>query len=477
MSVDVGLGLFFYPRGGGAQVVRYLAAALENAGLTTAIAAGSLGDTGDRSHAPTFFRRSTQSALQRLTHMDYTAAVRAWEASHGAVDAMDATPPMHPSYEDRSGVPDKVFWKVSPTQAERSVDAWSQALSNSPFSEARVFHICHLTPLHEASHRVAPNTPLITHLHGTEMKMLVNIAADPGATEHGAWWTRFMQRQIERSAKVVTISPHDRNLALELFGLTGDMVHWIPNGVDTDHFRPVSITPDERREQLFKWFCDEPRGWSETDVTPGSIRYHRKDVNRDFFDSSGDPKPALIFVGRFLDFKRVPLLIRAHARARREHGVTMPLIVWGGSPGEWEGEHPHTVAKQFEVEGGSGVYFAGWRGHDELPTGISCADVFVAPSTDEPFGQVFLEAMACSRPVIGTLSGGPPSFVNTNREKPDGWLVPPDDEIALAKAIAESSDVNVARQRGTNALNSVRMSYSWRGVAEQFVDVYRQVGL
>ena len=84
-------------------------------------------------------------------------------------------------------------------------------------------------------------------------------------------------------------------------------------------------------------------------------------------------------------------------------------MIWGGAPGEWEGEHPHTVARELGVDD---VFFAGWRGHDDLPLGLACADLLVAPSTAEPFGQVYLEAMACGLPVIGTQSGGPPSFVN-----------------------------------------------------------------
>ena len=119
-----------------------------------------------------------------------------------------------------------------------------------------------------------------------------------------------------------------------------------------------------------------------------------------FFDpASGAPRPVLMFVGRFLGFKRVPLLIRAYARARARMAVPVPLVIWGGMPGEWEGEHPHTVATR---EGVDGVFFTGWRGHDDLPLGLSCADTFVAPSTDEPFGLVYLEAMACELPVIGT---------------------------------------------------------------------------
>ena len=79
--------------------------------------------------------------------------------------------------------------------------------------------------------------------------------------------------------------------------------------------------------------------------------------------------------------------------------------------------------------------------------GLSCADCFVAPSTDEPFGLVYLEAMACELPVIGTLSGGPPSFINVTPGEPDGWLVPPDDERALAEAMVTAIDDHAERSR------------------------------
>jgi glycosyltransferase involved in cell wall biosynthesis len=126
--------------------------------------------------------------------------------------------------------------------------------------------------------------------------------------------------------------------------------------------------------------------------------------------------------------------------------------------------------------GVSGVFFAGWRGHDDLPRGLACADCFVAPSTAEPFGLVYLEAMACGLPVIGTLSGGPPSFINVVPAEPDGWLVPPDDEAALADAIVQAvDDSGERRRRGENAARHVRDSYSWNGLASRFTQLYERV--
>jgi glycosyltransferase involved in cell wall biosynthesis len=99
--------------------------------------------------------------------------------------------------------------------------------------------------------------------------------------------------------------------------------------------------------------------------------------------------------------------------------------------------------------------------------------VLVAPSTDEPFGQVYLEAMSCGIPVIGTQSGGPPSFVNVVDDEPDGWLVTPDDEGELTAAIvAAVTDEQLRRERGANARRHVVASYSWTGLAAGFGEIY-----
>jgi glycosyltransferase involved in cell wall biosynthesis len=175
-------------------------------------------------------------------------------------------------------------------------------------------------------------------------------------------------------------------------------------------------------------------------------------------------------VGRFLAMKRVPLLVRAYARARPRLDVPAPLVIWGGFPKEFEGEHPFAVARD---EGAEGIFCVGWRGHDELPEGLACSDVFVAPSLNEPFGQVYLEAMACGLPVIATRSGGPLSFVNVQPGKPNGWLPEPDDVDALADTIVEAvNDTTARRERAANAYEQIRAEYSWHHLAERFIAIY-----
>ncbi len=456
------MGLFFYPRGGSAQVVRYLSVALAKEGWQTDLATGSLGDRGAAAHARTFFGRSDAVVA------DYTEAARRY--SRGS-DAMAAPVPHHPSFEDRPDVADRVFASLDDSAAEHQVAAWEGLLAGSAWQTDSVLHLHHLTPIQQAAQRCFAHTPRVTHLHGTELKFIAEAMGDPPAGwEHAAAWVERLRSWAAASARIICVSPHDRSLAVDLLGVDSDLVTVIPNGVDTDLFdrRPLDLRA--RLAHWRRWLVEDPRGWDES-ARPGSIRYVESDLGA-FVDGTTHA-PVLLFVGRFLAFKRVGLLVRAYGRARRESGVRAPLVIWGGSPGEWEGEHPHTVARD---EGVEGVFFVGWRGHDELPTGLACSDVLVAPSVNEPFGQVYLEAMACGRPVVATTTGGPLSFVNVHPGEPNGWLVAPDDESALAGVIAEAAgSPGEVRSRGASAYEQIRATYSWRSLARRFISVYEDV--
>jgi glycosyltransferase involved in cell wall biosynthesis len=167
------------------------------------------------------------------------------------------------------------------------------------------------------------------------------------------------------------------------------------------------------------------------------------------------------------------MLIRAYARARQRFERPAPLVVWGGFPGEWEGQHPADAARE---AGADGIFFVGWRGHTDLPDGLACADVMVAPSAREGFGQMLVEAMACGLPVIATRSGGPVSFVNTDPSRPNGWMLHPDDEYGLVEALVEAvNDEQARRERGAAAYAQVRRTHTWDAVATRFGALYEEL--
>jgi D-inositol-3-phosphate glycosyltransferase len=145
-------------------------------------------------------------------------------------------------------------------------------------------------------------------------------------------------------------------------------------------------------------------------------------------------------------------------------------VVWGGHPGEWEGEHPVTVAREV---GSDGVFFAGWRGHDELPDALAACDALVMPSVNDSYPQAPLEAMAVGLPVIATDSGGFPLVVNLDPARPTGWLVPPDDERVLSETLVEAvNQPQEISRRGDAALAHARTHLSWAGRVNRFEEAY-----
>ncbi len=492
------MGLVFFPRGGSAQVARYLSMALAQAGWSVQLVTGSLGDPGEDSHAPTFF------AGTPVQYLDYSDAVRAFGAGGSA---LSAPIPMHPSYEDREDAPDVVFSAVPAELAGHLSSVWETPFRAAGADRAHVIHLHHLTPQHDAVGRCWPRGAVVAHLHGTEIKFLqaVNeraalarsvgttlagmpgwVAANPGGSsqldgpqrellrttrweqwEHGEVWRDRLRRQADAADHLVVVSPADRATAVEVLRADAERVSHVPNGVDLIRFCPRPMSRQERRARFRRWLVEDGKGWDETAVA-GTVVYREPELDR-LLGPDGDAI-VLIFVGRFTAAKRVPLLVRAFARARPRFHGPVSLVVWGGHPGEWEGEHPVAVAREV---GSDGVFFAGWRGHHELPQALAACDALVMPSVNDSCPQTPLEAMAVGLPVIATHSGGFPLVVNLDPARPTGWLVPPDDERALAETLVEAANrrQEISR-RGDAALAHARAHLSWARRVDRLEEVY-----
>ena len=320
--------------------------------------------------------------------------------------------------------------------------------------------------------------PKLAHLHGTELKMLQEMS-HLTVRDHGEirLWDEALRKAAAGMQHFVLISPDNVERSKQVLALEADKLSVIPNGVDLELFRPRNLARQRKMSLLEKLLVKSPRGWDETGVV-GSIQYARSHLET-FLDGSDEFKPVLIFAGRFLRFKRLSLLLSSIARANRffrEKGYTIPpfnLLVCGGVPGEWEGEHPYTTARRLGL---NNVFFCGWLPHQELAEVLNIGDVFVAPSENEPFGLVFLEAMASGAPVIACRSGGPLSFVVADGDKANGWFCEEDDPVSLTRVIIESvSNQAQRRRRGRNARATVVTNYAWSRVAERFEDVYQRM--
>jgi glycosyltransferase involved in cell wall biosynthesis len=441
------MGLFFFPRGGSAQVARALSRALVQTGWGVTLAAGSLGRAGEETHAPTFF-----GALDLVT-VDYSLDRRGGE---GAV-------PFQPSYEDRPGAPDRVFAAVDDDEYERLVDVWADALERAGAGRADVLHLHHLTPANEAALRAFPTVPVVGQLHGTELALLRAIEAGaPAEWRFAERWRRRMRRWACACERLIVPPGASAEIARLLALPRGAMVE-LPSGVELDLFRRRPLDRKQRLAHWHRWLVEQPLGWDESGI-PGSVAYQDDDLW-----AFREAEAILLYVGRYTAVKRLPLLLRAHSEVLTRLGRPLPLVLVGGSPGEWEGEHPLTVARAL---GARQLFLAGWRPHHELPEALNAADLLVLPSVAEAFGLVLVEAMACGLPVIAADAHGPAQLV----VQESGWLVPADDQNALAETmLAVASDPQERKRRGNRAHQHSRASYGWPRIVARVVDIYDQL--
>jgi glycosyltransferase involved in cell wall biosynthesis len=233
---------------------------------------------------------------------------------------------------------------------------------------------------------------------------------------------------------------------VRVLGVSRDRVLPLPNGVDTDLFAPRTT---DRGAFWNRVLVEHPEGWLAGQA-PGSARYDRAAVSR-LVDGV-----ALVYAGRFTAVKRLDLLIAAFGRARPGFVGPAGLVLVGGHPGEWEGEHPADIAARLDVPD---VFLAGWQAQEQLPGFFAASDAIVLTSKHEQFGQVLIEAMACGMPAIATRSSGPAAIIENGRT---GWLVDADDDDGLAATLREAvNDPRERRRRGEAARQTVRERFSW----------------
>ena len=429
--------LIFFPRGGSAHVARALATGLPDHGVEVSVLSGSRTDLHGHGDARRFYAGLGPHVV------DFTPALR-------SADPMAAPVPMHPSFEDRPDAPDRIMAALDDEAFERQVASWSQALLEADAPGADVLHLHHLTPINEAAERVAPDVPVVGHLHGTELLMLEAIEDGRGRWKHQDAWAQRMRRWAVRCERIVLLSRSAEERAERLLGVDPARCLVLSNGFDPDAFAPRDV---DRTRHWRRHLVDEPRGWRPGEP-PGSVAYSAEQIA----DLAG--AAVLMSVGRFTEVKRTPLLIEAFAAARERTRRPAALVVVGGHPGEWEGEHP---AETIERIGARDVFLAGWHDHDELPAFLNASDVLALASVREQFGQVLVEGMACGIPPIAVDRFGPGEIV---RDGETGWLVEPDDRDGLTEAIvAAIDDEDERRRRAEAALADARAHYSWPALA------------
>jgi glycosyltransferase involved in cell wall biosynthesis len=439
-SLKLLMGIYFYPRGGSAHVCRALARELGHSDIDVTVLSGSRSDLGSPARAESFY------AGLDLRAVDFTPALGSPEPLRFEGGA--GTAPPHGSYEDRPQAEDPVLAALDDAAFELQVEAWARELGLAGAAAADVLYLHHLTPLNEAAARAFPGIPVLGHVHGTELLMLERIAAGaPASWPHAEAWRERICRWAGDCERIVVSSAEGLRRAAAVLDLEPSRFACIPNGFDPS-FAPREV---DRHTHWRRHLVEQPHGWAPGSP-PGSVAYEEADMAK--LEGA-----VLLYTGRFTEVKRLPLLIEAFGRARARFRDRAALVLLGGYPGEWEGEHPLATVERLGLED---VFLAGWHSHEELPDFFNAADLLLHAAAREQFGQVLVEAMACELPVVAVDGHGPAAIVENGET---GWLVPPEDPQALADAVVEAvNDAPERRRRGRRAREEVVDRYAWRGI-------------
>ncbi len=177
--------------------------------------------------------------------------------------------------------------------------------------------------------------------------------------------------------------------------------------------------------------------------------------------------PTVGFVGRLLDHKGIRTLVAAH-RLLRAKGLPVELLIAGTpDPANPASVSPDEVANWTHEPG---VTLLGYVA--DVATVWARAHVAVLPSRREGLPKSLVEAAACGRPLVATDVPGCREVVRPNT----GFLVPVDDPIALAQAIATLAQSPELRARFGAAARALAVErFSADAIGKATVHLYRQL--
>ena len=262
--------------------------------------------------------------------------------------------------------------------------------------------------------------PMVVTCHGTQLNEFRATRAttrDPNHTTTDYISFRMERYAARRADLVITVSEENRADVVEQYGVPGERMRVIPNGIRPDRFHEA-----------------RPEG------------------------------PTVLFVGRLHQRKGVDHLLRAMP-AVLEHVPDARLLVAGS--GEREAD---LKALKVELDLGDSVEFLGFVPDADLPDLYARASVFTMPSLYEGFGIVMIEAMASSVPVVAFATGGAPEVIE---DGVNGHLADP---ATLADRLVDVlSDPAGAAAMGRRGRRLVEERYSWEAVARRTAEVYGEV--
>lgn len=220
-----------------------------------------------------------------------------------------------------------------------------------------------------------------------------------GAVAHGVdVWSlkdRSLTRALRSADRLVAVSNFTRDRLVQQINLAKDQIGLLPNTFSSEEFVPAP-----KPHYLLKRFGLHPE------------------------------QPVILTVARLASedrYKGYDQILRALPAVRRQI-PNVRYILGGHGPDRGRVD---ALIQQLGVE--ESVTVAGYVPDHELCGFYNLCDVFAMPSKGEGFGIVFLEALACGKPVIaGNKDGSADAVLNGKL----GVLVDPDNFAEIEEALA-----------------------------------------
>ncbi len=178
----------------------------------------------------------------------------------------------------------------------------------------------------------------------------------------------------------------------------------------------------------------------------------------------------ILFVGRFVEVKGLPVLIRAFAEIVKKY-PSAELHLVGDGP-----QKPELIKIVKELKLNSNVKFQGFLVGEPLLEAYNKATIFVLPSIKtktgetEGLGVVLIEALSHGVPVIGSKVGGIPDIIIDGKT---GLLFEPDNHLELAEKITlliENPELRKKLVEGGQ--KHILENFSWEKIVEKMEKVY-----
>ena len=259
--------------------------------------------------------------------------------------------------------------------------------------------------------------PLIIHVHSTEF--------DRSGENVNQMIYDIERRGMHAADRIIAVSHLTRNIIISRYGVTGDKVEVVHNGVER-----------------------------ESNSNGNDIDHSRTGIERG--------EKIVLFLGR-ITMQKGPEYFLGAAKKVLEVMENVKFVMAGSGD-----MMRRSIEMAAELGIGSKVLFTGFLRGEDVQKIYQMADLYVMPSVSEPFGIAPLEALNYDVPVLISKQSGV-SEVLTHVLKADFWDV---DEIAnKITAVLKYSPLEMTlREHGNFEVRKLR----WENSAQKCAEIYAQ---